>query len=130
MAIPPLKRILYAEVEPVILEIALVALREFGGFDVACCTSGVDVFALANTFEPDLILLDVRMPDVDGPTALKKLRTEIKFQTTPVIFMTATDEQSEIDSLKELGAIDVISKPFNVETLSDDIQSVWDLYHA
>lgn len=130
MSIPQLKRILYAEDEPVILEMALMALQDIGGFEVASCTSGVDVVSLAHTFNPDLVLLDVRMPDIDGPTALSLLRKENKFLTTPIVFMTATDEQSEIESLKETGAIDVITKPFSVQTLSADIQSTWESYYG
>lgn len=120
-----LHRIMYAEDEPDIREIATLALSALGGFEVETCSSGDQVVELAIRFLPDLILLDVMMPGMDGPTALEHLRQEPEFANTPVIFMTAKVMVEEVDRFKELGAIDVIAKPFDAATLADHIREIW-----
>ncbi len=77
-------------------------------------------------FNPDLLLLDVMMPGLDGPETLAEIRKIEAFQSTPVIFMTAKVLPSEIESLKALGALDVIMKPFEPVELGARIQEVWD----
>ena len=116
---------MYAEDEPDIREIATLALSALGGFEVETCSSGDQVVELAKRFLPDLILLDVMMPGMDGPTALEHLRQEPEFANTPVIFMTAKVMVEEVDRFKELGAIDVIAKPFDAATLADHIREIW-----
>lgn len=74
---------------------------------------------------PDLILLDVMMPGMDGPETLRELRKVTETSNTPVIFMTAKVQSSEIQKYKDMGAVEVIAKPFDPMTLSDQIKSVW-----
>ena len=73
----------------------------------------------------DLILLDVMMPGMDGPETLRELRRVPETSNTPVIFMTAKVQSSEIQKYKDMGAVEVIAKPFDPMTLSDQIKSVW-----
>ncbi|MDP9196066.1 MAG: response regulator [Pseudomonadota bacterium] len=73
-----------------------------------------------------LILLDVIMPGMNGPETLKKLREIPAKAHTPVIFMTATVQTTEIREYMSLGAIDVISRPFDPMTLAARISSLWD----
>lgn len=121
-----LKRIMYVEDEPDIRAVAELALVSVGGFEVALCESGEEALQRAAGFRPDLILLDVMMPRLDGPETLQALRTQAGLETTPVAFMTAKVQPSEIEAFKALGAIDVIAKPFDPMTLSDQVRKIWD----
>jgi len=120
-----LKEILYAEDEPDIRAIAKIALEDIGGFSVKYCNSGKQVLKEITECEPDLILLDVMMPEMDGPTTLKELRKIPKFENIPVIFMTAKIQASEIADYKAMGVAEVINKPFDPMTLSEIIKKTW-----
>ncbi len=105
MTSPTLNRILHVEDEPDIQEIARVSLETVGGFTVATCSSGREALDRAEEFEPDLLLLDVMMPDMDGPTTLGELRKLPGFGSTPTIFMTAKVQAHEIeDALRSVAA--------------------------
>ena len=120
-----LKRILYVEDEPDIQKIARMALEMVGGFTVHICSSGQEAVETAAEFAPDLILLDVMMPGMDGPTTLKALREIDSLAKTPVAFMTAKVQPPEVEEYKRLGAISVIPKPFDPMTLSAQVNEVW-----
>lgn len=125
-----LTKILYAEDEDDIREIAVLAIEAIGGFEVAICNSGAEVFALTKEFQPQLILLDVMMPIMDGPTTLLTLKKDAQLKDIPVIFLTAKIMTDEVNRFKAMGAIDVIAKPFDPMTLSDQIQTIWNNHHA
>ena len=74
---------------------------------------------------PDLILLDVMMPGLSGPSTLERLRADPATAAVPVIFMTAKVQPHEIAEYKTLGALDVIPKPFDPVTLADTVKSIW-----
>jgi len=81
-------------------------------YEVYPCPSALKMFELLEHVKPDLIMLDVGMPDIDGYEAIKKLKSDDRFKEIPVIFLSAKDdEQSEMEGLK-LGAVDYIHKPF------------------
>lgn len=121
-----LSKILYVEDEPDIREIALLALETVGGFEVVVCASGQEALQRGPVFAPDLILLDVMMPGMDGPETLLALRKLPALGRTPVVFMTAKVQPREIAHYKELGALDVIAKPFDPMTLADTVRAIWD----
>lgn len=125
MSNPSLQNILYVEDEPDIQAVAGIALESIGGFTLKTCSNGQDAIDAAIDFQPDLILLDVMMPDMDGPTTLAELRKLPQLNDTPAMFMTAKVQPQEIDYLKSLGAIDVIPKPFDPMTLSEQIREIW-----
>lgn len=129
MTHPLLSNILYAEDEMDIRAIAQVALEDIGGFHVKYCASGREVFEAVKTYRPDLFLLDVMMPEIDGPTLLKELYKIPKLKLVPAIFMTAKIQPDEIKDYKKLGVIDVIAKPFDPMTLADLIKQSWDNYY-
>lgn len=124
-----LTRILYVEDDPDIQTVARLALETLGGFTVEICSSGNEALSRAPGFQPQLILLDVMMPVMDGPTTLKMLRRLPQFANTPVIFMTAKVQPGEIAGYKEIGAVDVIPKPFDPMTLSSQVQAIWESCH-
>ncbi len=117
----PLK-VLYVEDDPDIQLIARIALEDIGGFDVRACSSGSEAMAAVADFRPDLLLLDVMIPGMDGPTLLGQLRTTGHGAEAPVIFMTARVQRSEVAHYRSLGALAVISKPFDPLTLAQQIR--------
>jgi len=120
-----LKRILYVEDEPDIRTIAKMALEMVGDYEVMACASGAEALEKVSGFAPDLILLDVMMPGMDGPTTLQRLRANPTTAAIPVIFLTAKVQPAEIAHYQSLGALDVIAKPFDSMTLSDEAQRIW-----
>lgn len=120
-----LKKILYVEDEPDIAYIARLALETIGGFEVVVCENGTKALLEAPRYLPDLIMLDVMMPEMDGPATLRELRKNPALAHTPVIFMTAKVQPAEISMYKELGALDVIAKPFDPLTLAERIKNIW-----
>lgn len=125
MRSPDLKKILYVEDEADIQEIARLALERAGGFEVEVCGSGEEALRVAPDFQPDLVLLDVMMPHMDGPTTFRELRKDSRLAKTPIIFMTARVQAHEIAQYMELGALDVISKPIDLTALPDTLRSIW-----
>lgn len=126
MGTKKLQRILYVEDEPDIQAVAQIALESVGGFTLKTCSSGTEAIAAATDFNPDLILLDVMMPGMDGPTTLVELRKLPSTASTPAMFMTAKVQPQEIEYFKSLGALDVVTKPFDPMSLSSHIQDIWE----
>ncbi len=120
-----LKNILYVEDEPDIQAVARLALEMVGGFAVTICSSGEEALAQFPVSKPDLILMDVMMPGMDGPTTLSRLRELPGAKETPAIFMTAKVQPDEVAHYKSLGALGVIAKPFDPMTLSESIRALW-----
>ena len=122
----PLTKILHIEDEPDIQEVAKMALEAVGGFTVKTCGSGSEALAVAQDYNPDLFLLDVMMPEMDGPTTFLKLRELPGLENTPGVFMTAKVMESEVRRFLELGAVGVLPKPFDPMTLSEQLREIWD----
>jgi CheY-like chemotaxis protein len=121
-----LNRILYVEDEPDIQMVAKLALEMVGGFTLAVCSSGTEALEQATAFQPQLLLLDVMMPGMDGPTTLENLRKLAQTAHTPAVFMTAKVQPGEVAHYKTLGAIDVIPKPFDPMNLANQVRAIWD----
>jgi CheY-like chemotaxis protein len=120
-----LRTILYVEDDPDIQSVAQLALEAVGGFDVALCSSGEEALRAAAVSSPDIILLDVMMPGMDGPTTLAALRADPALAGIPVVFVTAKVQVAEVEHYKSLGALDVIAKPFDPMALSGVVQGIW-----
>lgn len=118
-------RILYVEDEPDIRAVAQIALESIGGFELKICSSGKEAMEQAPSFKPQLLLLDVMMPDMDGPTTLANLKTIPGLKDTPAVFITAKVQPQEIEELLSCGAAGVIAKPFDPLTLADTIHKIW-----
>jgi two-component system, OmpR family, response regulator len=120
-----LSKILYVEDDPDIRAIAMMVLETINGFIVEPCDDGSEALQKAVAFEPDLILLDVMMPGMDGPETLKGIRNLPGLQTTPVVFMTAKVQPQEVQGYLDLGAVGVIAKPFDPMTLAQELRDIW-----
>lgn len=120
-----LKKILYVEDEPDIQMIARVALENVGGFELCVCSSGTEALEKAEAFDPDMFLLDVMMPGMDGPTTLAELRKIPSLSNKPVMFMTAKVQPQEVEHLKSLNVAEVIAKPFDPMGLANNIRESW-----
>ena len=107
-----------------ICTVAALAARRVGGWDVVVAASGQEALARARSESPDVILLDVMMPVLDGPATLVKLREEPSTIAIPVIFLTAKVQRLEVEHYMALGAIGVIRKPFDAMTLPDEIRRI------
>lgn len=121
-----LQRILYVEDEPDIQAVAKLALEMVGGYQVIICSNGQQALDTVGDFVPDLILLDVMMPGMDGPATLQKLRANLPTASIPVIFLTAKVQPNEVAQYQALGALNVIAKPFDPMTLAAQVQKIWD----
>ena len=111
-------RILHVDDEPDIREIVEMSLGLNADFEVQACACGADALAKAAAWSPFLILLDVMMPGMDGPTTLMHLRKDSRTANIPVLFMTARAQAREVQQLILFGAQGVISKPFDPMTLA------------
>jgi two-component system, OmpR family, response regulator len=129
MSSPALRRILFVEDDPDIQVVATMALESLGGFSVTSCGSGAEALARFSELAPDLVLLDVMMPGMDGPATLEVLRRLPGAATVPVIFMTARVQAHEVALYREMGAVDVIAKPFDPMTLADTVKTIWSSLH-
>jgi CheY-like chemotaxis protein len=130
MSEPILQRILYVDDEPDIQEIVGMALELMGDVEIKTCGSGREALALAETFQPHLIMLDVMMPEMDGPATLDALKRGVKSAATPVIFVTAKANTKELQRFIELGAVDVIAKPLDPMKLGDQVRKIWARVHG
>jgi CheY-like chemotaxis protein len=120
-----LRKVMLIEDEADIREVAKLSLEMVGGLYVEACSSGEEALQKMPAFAPDLVLLDVMMPGINGPTTLQRLRQQPELGSTPVVFMTAKVMQSELDEYRVLGAADVIPKPFDPMTLAERLKDVW-----
>ena len=117
-----ISKVLLVDDEPDIRRIGELSLKRVGGFDVVMASSGGEAVTLAATFRPDVILLDVMMPEMDGPQTLAKLRTNPDLANVPIIFVTAKVQREDVLRLKALGAIGVVSKPFDPMALPNEVR--------
>lgn len=118
------KQILLIDDEETIQEVVQVGIEIEAGWQVAIASSGSEGIDLAQIHQPDAILLDVMMPDLDGISTLSRLKANLKTSSIPVIFLTAKTQATEKDQLQSLGVVDVITKPFNSMTLASQIAKI------
>ena len=107
-----------------------MALESLGGFSVLACNSGAEALSRFAGFAPDLVLLDVMMPGMDGPATLAELRRLPSTGDVPVVFMTARVQAHEILRYREMGAVEVIAKPFDPMSLAETVQTIWHSIHS
>jgi len=116
-------RILVVDDEDDIRRVATLSLERVGGWEVVPASSAAEAVAAAEDGGFDAVLLDVMMPDVDGPATLERLRPPLG-QDVPVIFLTAKAQTADVERLKALGAVGVIAKPFDPLSLSGELGAI------
>jgi CheY-like chemotaxis protein len=121
----PLQRILYLEDDPLIAELALMALQDLGGLTVRHCCCGREAIDAAAGFAPQLLLFDVMLPDMDGPQTFGHINGLPNCADIPVIFMTAKAQKHQEHAYLDLGASGVIAKPFDPLALSEQVRALW-----
>jgi two-component system OmpR family response regulator len=121
----PLKNILLVEDDSDMQYLAMLALSQVGGFKVNVCSNGYEALEIVNKAHPQMILLDVMMPELDGPATLQKLRMNPATANIPIVFLTASTQEKDIERYKKLGALDIIPKPINPVTISQHLLDIW-----
>jgi CheY-like chemotaxis protein len=117
-----IRKVLLVDDEEDIRTVGRLSLSRVGGWETVLASSGAEALSRAAAEQPDLILLDVMMPGMDGPTTFVQLRAQAATAKTPIIFMTAKIQKQEVARYLELGAAGVIGKPFDPMTLPSEIK--------
>jgi DNA-binding response OmpR family regulator len=125
MIAKPLRTVLYADDDPDIREIVRISLGLAQDLEVHTAPSGERALALARELQPDLVMLDVMMPGLDGPGTFRRMRKDPGVARIPVIFMTAKAMPNEVAVLMEMGALGVIGKPFDPMLLVAQVTALW-----
>ena len=119
-------KVLIIDDEPDVRSVARLSLGRVGQMDVVELPGGVEAVATAKSERPDVILLDLMMPEMDGVETLEALRGDPETAEIPVVFITAKAMPPEISRLKRLGALDVIVKPFDPMTVAAELREILD----
>lgn len=120
-----LKKIFYVEDDIDIATVAKMTMEELGGFELKHSLSGTEALTQMPEFSPQLVLMDMMMPEIDGLEVMKRMRQSDELKNIPVIFMTAKAQVHEQESYISAGALGVILKPFDPVTLCDSINNLW-----
>lgn len=120
----PTKRILIIDDEETIQTVVQFGIKMAAGWDVLIAGSGAQGIQTAQMEKPDVILLDVMMPDMDGITTFKALQSQVETEQIPVILLTAKAQTAEKRQFNDLGVSGVITKPFNSLHLPEQISRI------
>jgi DNA-binding response OmpR family regulator len=118
------EKILVAEDEQDIQKVIRITLKFKGGFDVKFANNGLEVLDLVKETRPDLIILDVMMPRMDGYETCRTLKAQSETADIPVVFLTAKAQEKEIEEGLKLGALDYIKKPFEPDEFVSKVKSI------
>jgi len=120
-----LKKIMLVEDDPDIQLITRLSLEVGGGYDVRVCGSGAEAVLTARAYPPDLILLDMMMPGMDGLATMDALRKLPETAATPMVFFTANTQKEVRQDLLRHGALGVIVKPVEPNSLVEQVGALW-----
>lgn len=121
-----LNRVICVDDDPGMLQIAKICLQDMGGISVELCSSGREALDKSVSFRPQLALVDMMMPGMDGVETVSRLRSLEHLEDLPVILVTAVMGPAEANNCHKANAIAVISKPFDPLSLVDRVQSEWE----
>lgn len=122
----PLTHVVYVDDEPDMRMLVQTTLENIGGIRVTLCENGIDTLEAVLDQRPQMIILDVMMRDMDGPTILRELKSDDRVSGIPVIFLTAKSDTALLDEYKRMGAAGIIAKPFDLMALPDQVRSLWE----
>ena len=126
----PLQRILHIEDVPSIQVVTRIALEKLGGFEVLSCATGQEALEQVQRFAPDLILLDMMLPQMGGMELLRQLSQLIDLPQTPVVLLTGQPEEpADADELQQLGVRKLLQKPFDPLQLANQLKDIWNAEH-
>jgi CheY-like chemotaxis protein len=117
-----IRKVLLVDDEVDIRTIGEICLSRVGGWTTVLAAGGAEAVALALDEQPDVILLDVMMPEVDGPETLRRLRADPRTAHIPIVFLTARVQRGDLRSYTAMGAVGAIAKPFDPMRLAADVQ--------
>ena len=120
-----LKKILFTDDDQDIRDLIYICFNN-SEIIVELCESGEETLKTIPLFKPDLIVLDVHLPKMDGISTYEALKKDINYGSIPVVFLTANKEEKEINKLLKLGAVDVIFKPFKPLAIEENLQKIWE----
>lgn len=103
---------------------------EKDGCFLVTCSTGQELISRLRELQPDLIILDLRMPDMNGPDTVEALRKNSGYNNAPIIFVTSKLRVTMIDDYKTLGVLGILHKPFEVDKLRGQVQELWQVYRA
>ena len=129
MSAKELKSLLYVDDDADIREIVQMSLSLDGEMAVFLSDGGERALTKMRVEQPDLVVLDVMMPGMDGPAILKRMRGDAELKHIPVVFMTAKANPQEVARLTDLSAIGVIAKPFDPMALGNQVKALWKSRH-
>lgn len=121
-----LERVFYIDDEADIRELAELALAELGGLQVDTYDSGLALLQSLPSVAPDLVLLDLHMPGLDGQATLEALRQKPGYEDIPAVFLTAQADTTAQASLRAMGRAEVVPKPFDPVGLADQLKAIWE----
>jgi CheY-like chemotaxis protein len=119
-----IRRVLIVDDDEDVRTITELAASRIGKWETVLAASGMEALEKARSERPDVILLDVMMPEIDGPATLALLREDPATAQIPVVFLTAKAQHGELESYKALGASGVIVKPFEVSSFADQLRQI------
>ena len=126
MSAGTLETLLYVDDDSDIREIVEMSLGLDGTISVHTSAGGEHALTTMRAHRPDLVVLDVMMPGMDGPAILERMRSDPELQHIPVIFMTAKANPQEVARFRGLSAIGVIAKPFDPMALGGQVKALWE----
>lgn len=124
-----LHHIFYIDDDMDILSVVKFALEKIGGYEVTATTDSRSAIEQLRTLTPDLIMLDIMMPEMDGPTVLAQLRTYPHLSDVPMVLTTALVQDADMERYKVLNVAGILHKPFNTMALPETIRSFWHNHH-
>ena len=120
----PKKRVLIIDDEDDIREVAQMSLETMAGWEVQTARSGKEGLEMALAGRPDVVLLDVMMPDMDGPTTFQEFKARPETSHIPVVLLTAKVQKTEQGQFSAMGFKAILAKPFDPVTLADQLAEI------
>lgn len=120
-----LNRILVVEDDEDIRNLVKLTLTELGSYEVETASNGLVALDMMNVWPPELIVMDVKMPYLDGPSTLIRMKQEEKLKNIPVVFVTGLSMTIELECLLKIGGLAYLMKPFDPVELCEQIENIW-----